>query len=246
MSSSSRPLLHVLVIGSSACPPDSNGQLPEVTNILSFTDINRCYFYFIDPRHYDVERDAKMFASYRDEDIPFCVVARNFNFETFSKEYKIEEKDRALFVDYAAIASSEYEFVSKLGNKKNWYYCTPGCGGKQLDLHEVYNKAKNNPHYTIYMDVPVPKGLSRAYRDDIKKEFNLFLQYVRYIPATSDDPDPPQWFVQRIGDDRKSWTMLRESAYQTLSHFFEVNGMSSYNCYPAENWHKLVSQVLGT
>ncbi len=59
---------HIFIIGSASCPQVSNGQLPTVDNVLSFVKSHpdkQCYFYFIDPRHYDVMDDQKLLSSYQ-------------------------------------------------------------------------------------------------------------------------------------------------------------------------------------
>ncbi len=247
MSSSDLQFFHILVIGSSECPPESNGQLPEVENIVSFMRENsdkQLYFYFIDPRHYDVPGDALFFQAYTEANVPYSIVPRNFKFETFSKEYKIGRDEEALFVDFANLGSSEYEFISRLGDRSNWHYYCPGCAGSQLNLSDAYQRARKIPRYTIHSDQPVPTVLSKAYRGDILKELQHLINYVRYLPATSKDTPPPDWFRKTIGEDRDLWTEMRVSSVQILSHFFERNRMISYNCFPPDMWYALLREIV--
>jgi hypothetical protein len=248
-------MFHVFIIGSAGFDPCENipgskGQLPTVENILQFMKYKhnkQCYLYFIDPRHLEVKSDLKFMEEYQKANIPCCFILRPFKFETFYQDYKIDNDDGALFIDFANFATSEYDFINHLEgqkSKKDWYYYTPGCSGPQLNLIEAYEKAKNIPHYTLFNDKPVPRTLSKAYKADILKELNSLLQYVRYIPATSKDARPPEWFLEKIGRDETTWTMLRESAYSVLSNWFERNCMMSYNCYPSEQWYKLVNDII--
>lgn len=240
-------LLHIVVIGAAGCPPDSEGQLPLADNIIQFASMNPDkvpYFYFMDPRHWDVPNDIKTFQTYNEIGVAYCVITKNFRFDDFSTLFKIGKNDEVLFVDYANITSSEAEFITRFGERPSWNYLRPGCMGSRLDLICDYKQAQRVSHYTIHSDMPVPQYLSKEHREDLIKEISQLMGYIRYLPTDSKGLDPPQWLRNQIGDDRELWKEMYESAREVIVHFFEQNNMTTYNKFQIQNWDKLLKEIV--
>lgn len=245
---SSSIMMHVFVIGSAGVNGQngSSGQLPTLESIRKFMTIHPdkvCYFYFIDPRHLDVEGDLKLMGEYRKGDIPYSFVPRLFSWDTFSKEYRVEKGDHTLFIDYANYAASEYEYASRLGRNPNWHYWCPGCAGARLDPVEAYSKAIAIPHYSILGTDPLPAHSSVYYREGVMSEINSMLKYARLLPSNSSDPRPPPWLIREVGGDNETWAMMKESSHEVLANFFLANN-KDYISRPIDTWYSLVRAMI--
>jgi hypothetical protein len=241
-------MFHIFVIGS-ASSQFTPGQLPSTINILEFVNTHKdklCYFYFIDPQHYNIQKDCDYFTQYTLNNINFSVITKPFNFKSFHNEYKVDTDDNALFVDYANYTGSEYDFVYNLGPNNNWYYSCPGCSGKMLDIMEVYSQAKTIPHYYSTMTTPINKNMSIAYKQKILGELHILISYVRFLPIEKTDPEPPEWLKVYSGNDKSTWTKKREISYNMLVNLFEINNVIVYNDTPMDKWYDLIKlQLLG-
>lgn len=247
LESKSYAILHILVIGAAGDSDDSSrGQLPSVENILEFQlrhPGRKCYFYFIDPVHIQCRSDMELFAQYHARGIAHCVVTLAFSFDTFRHRYRVGVDEEALFIDYANVASSEHDFVSRLGANANWHYLVPGCSGPRLNLENAYTRASRLPKYTIQSTAPIPAGLSPEYIRGIRQELDNILAYVRLLPAGEEHKSPPEWLVAQLGANRDVWHAAREQAYQALTAFFRINNIPDPDCTPVEKWYSLVNKI---
>ncbi len=236
-------MFHILIIGS-AGNFDSKGQLPLVSSIKTFIESNHnkcCYFYFIDPNHFECDNDMKLMTTYYNAKINFSFINRNFSFDTFQKEYLINNNDEALFIDCANIVSSEYEFVNRLGNNTKWYYYCYGCNSPQINLMDIYNKAKVIPHYTIYSETKVPRNISKNYRVDILNDLQPYLSVIKYL--TLDKENIPQWIKTRFGNEQ-NYDILLENSYNIVINLFEHNDIIDYNSIDVSKWSDIARKII--
>lgn len=242
--------LHVFVIGAASSLP-SPGQLPSPANLSAFLANHPdkyCHFYFIDPQHYEVKADLEIFALYQQEDLAFSVVPRIFQFSSFYQEYRIDPGNECLFIDYAGVTTSEYDFLSNLGDKPGWFYWSPGCAGSRLDLEEAWNIARNVPRYTLYSRGKVPAQLSPAYRYSLALELNQVCIYARLLPSSEHDPPAPEWLRERDQAVYQATPeilgMMKTSAFHVLSQFF-LNNDSDISGLEDRQWYAEGKKLLG-
>lgn len=241
-------MFHVLVIGA-ASHSEHGGQLPHPEHIAKFAKIDgkTAYYYFIDPDHYDSKSDGNTFGKYYEHNVAFCIINRTFNFVKFREEYKINVSESALFVDYANLTSSEYDFIVNLGNNPNWLYWSPGCSGERLDIGNAINTAKNIPRYNLYSTSPVPRNLSVNYQKSIATELNTAIVFVRLIPLDRDEK-LPDWLATHkllFGTDFETRLMIRESSLKLLTDFFTINGVDIHSINPTD-WLSVGKKVLAS
>lgn len=242
--------VHVFVIGA-ASNENSEGQLPVQEDLVSFQKNNpdkTFYYYFIDPKHRENKRDQLLFNSYIDGEVPCTFVYSPFAYKTFNREYKVLPEDETLFIDYAGVSASEYEFVREFGShRSNWWYLSPGCNSGKLEIKKAYETSREIPKYTIFDETKVPPKLSQAYKEQLLSEINKYTLYVRLLPIEETDSDPPEWMKERdelIREGcRSTWKVLRESAENILTRFFVVNDVDIYQ-FPTSQWYSVARRVL--
>lgn len=250
MSCGIRCFVHVFVIGA-ASNEDSEGQLPVQEDLVSFQRDNpdkTFYYYFIDPRHRENKRDQLLVGSYMDAGVPCTFVYSPFAYRTFNREYKVLPEDETLFIDYAGVSVSEYDFVREFGkHRHNWWYLSPGCNSGRLEIKRAYDSSREIPKYTIFDETKVPPKLSQAYKEQLLSEINKCILYVRLLPNGETDSDPPEWMKERDdlirGGCRSTWKILRDSYEKALAGFFTVNEIDIYQ-FPTTRWYGVARRVL--
>jgi len=246
---SRKSFLHVLIIGS-ASNDKSLGQIPDVettTNFIAAHPTLTVYLYFIDPNHRLREEDLTKFSQLMDAGIPLTTIYLKFEAEKLSSNYKIFPEDYVLLIDYAGIATCEQEWVDKVGNKKQWYFWTPGCAGKSLDLAEAWRSAHSWAPYTIHSNKAVPDSLSKEHGKYLLTQLDKLLLYSRVLPSDEKDPEPPLWLQESdpaiTGGDRQTLICIRKSAESVLYDFMMSNGVDMWKESPKQ-WATIVRRIL--
>lgn len=248
--SQTKTFFHVFVIGA-ASNSSSPGQLPDVKNLISFSDDHsdlQCYWYFIDPSHTDNKKDSEQFAEYTAHNIPFTVVDggdhKNFSVETFFAGYKVLPSDNALFVDYSGQFECEYDMSMRLGQR--FLYSVPGCYGIQLDMNKTFRDATELVKYNIFSDDPVPEDMTYKNRMGVKRDIDKLIVFVRMLPLIASDPDPPKWLLDQypvIGDTRENWYLYRTETEDKLNDWFLTNEIDIY-VHDSRTWSGLARKIL--
>lgn len=243
--------LHVFVIGA-ASKDKIPGQLPSIEHVKLFSSKYPEYnthYYFIDPMHIASEIDVKIFDEYCAENISYTFIPIYFDLTSFDKRYKVLPGEEALFIDYADVTESEYDFVSKLGTNPKWYYYTHGLfGPPKLNILDAYNIAKNIPHFNIHSLGPVPTHLSYFYRQNMMKDINKLIICIDLLPANKEKKAPPDWMLLTSdltkGMDIDTIVEYRKSAYDMLSEFFKKNNKQLSN-YKQKDYYIMAQAVMG-
>jgi len=107
---------YVLVIGAATNNPQTV-QLPNASNLKSFIDRypSRSFtFYFIDPAHRENKTDQEFFQKYREFGVDIEVSYGSFSLDRFMHESPLQKVD-CIFIDYAGVTNSEYDFSAHFG-----------------------------------------------------------------------------------------------------------------------------------